>query len=77
MIFSNILNFNFFVCCIYPSRCIFFLIDFEKYVVEYRDYETRELLYSKEYLTDDFILSEQINIESDLVVLRIKAYFAY
>jgi len=53
------------------------LIEFDKYIVEYRDIETHELLYSKEISTEDFILNEQIIIESDLVILRIKAYFSY
>lgn len=52
-------------------------IVFEKYIVEYRDYETGELLYSKSFFTDSFSLAEPTGIDSDLAILRVKAYFSY
>lgn len=52
-------------------------IEFEKYMIEYRDAETNDLLYVHDVLTKDFTFSESIDFDQDRAVLSIKAVFSY
>jgi hypothetical protein len=52
-------------------------IDFVKYVVEYLDYETGDILYATEHFDKDLILSEQTGISDGVAVIRVQVHYSY